>query len=54
MVNYTALNESETSGGSECVPNRTDDGDIETDAVIICSNISSSCCMFGWWWPTQH
>ena len=46
MVNYTALNESETSGGSECVPNRTDDGDIETDAVIICSNISSSCYMF--------
>ena len=37
MVNYTALNESETSGGSECVQNRSDDGDIETDPVITYS-----------------
>ena len=44
MVNYTALNESETSGGSECVPNRTDDDDIETDPVMVC-DISSSCYM---------
>ena len=46
MVNYTALNESETSGGSECVQNRSDDGDIETDPVIKYLNISSPACVF--------
>ena len=33
MVNYTALNESETSGGSECVDPDPDNGDIETAPV---------------------
>ena len=35
MVNYTALNETEDSGGgSECVHNNSDSGDVENDAVI--------------------
>ena len=35
MVNYTALNETDNAGGSECVYNTSDNGDVETDAVII-------------------
>ena len=40
MVNYTALNETEDSGGSECVTNSSDNGDKETNPVNIQSFIN--------------
>ena len=35
MVNYTALNETEESGGEECVHNNSQSGDVEDDPVNV-------------------